>query len=293
MEKLITETNATDIIDQEVLAGKLERLVRRDSIAIGVSDIQEMTGPSIKITAIDRDKVNDKLIVKTKLIEAVSKTIKSEFTPETLQDLKSIYGEDIYDILAEYFATELTQDIDDEFVTFIKANATAAASITFNPADFKDYREVVNGIIIKINQERVALAQGAKRPLNGYAIVSSGIAIAMISNSMFSGHIDTEDTYISYLGNIAGLDIYLDNTYVGVVDYVVLGLKGNGRSRASTVFTTYTNTLLKSTDEASGELRYHLLNRSNYSLNPFDTSTGNQDSIFLRKFDVDLSSFNI
>lgn len=400
-ENINEGTETTDIVDIELLVGALGRIVMKDSIAMQVSDVQRMKGPTARINGITRDPVTDKMTVTSKLVEAVSRKISTEFTQETLQDMKALYDEDFYEVLAYYLSDELAYLIDADFFELINSKATLKPGLTFDGATFDaNIYDVVTQVFAKINKERVSLTSKAKRPLKNFAIVTSNIASLLMNNSILAQDVDKGESGVSLMGSFAGMDIYLDNTHVyqdlitsqaqqdtvtiggtilqgetftvtingtdytgiapatptnittaaavatalsgapvsvldngdgtltltstvsgtpytiatstnsvsgtissveltanitgqaEVVDYVTIGIKGNGYSKGSTIVAPYNKTFLTSTDESSGELRYHLLDRTAVLMNPSDTE-GTNASKFLVKFEVDLNDLAI
>lgn len=389
-------TTAADMVSVEKLVGALEKIIKKDSIAIQVSDEQRMSGPNGKLVGVTRDVATDKLIVNSVLIEALTTTITTEFTLETMQDMMNLYGEDIYDVLAHYLSDELAYKIDEKFFTLVNDIAKVSDALTFDGATYNDnIYDVVTQIFAKINVERMKLAEGAKRPLKNYAIVTSHVASLLMNNSILAQDVAKGDTGVSLLGSFAGLDIYLDNTHVfaaelaneaqqntvelgalvdgqtysitingteysltyivathtnvigyatalastvngnpavsagsagtttitiqavsagtpytiavnnatlmtlletvanvtaapEVGDYVIIGTKGNGFSKASTIWCPYIKEFTLSDSESTGNLLYHLKSRSVLAQNPTDTA-GTGNSKYLVKFNVDLN----
>ena len=80
------------------------------------------------------------------------------------------------------------------------------------------------------------------------------------------------------------------------VDYAVFGIKGNGYSKGSTIYSPYTRQWLEAVDTSNGEKVFFLLNRSAFTINPLDESyydSGAGASGFIGKFNIDLSDLAI
>jgi hypothetical protein len=302
MEKIISEeelkrineaTTVEDLVDTEVLVGAIDRIIQKDSIAYQVSDVRKLTGPTGRVNGYRRDKATDKMIVTTALVEAYSRTIKSEFTLETLKDNAKLYGENFHEVLAYYFVDELAYDIDADFITMCKTAALATTDLAFDGATYNsNILDVVTQVFAKINKERVNLASRSKRPLKTWAIVSPNIASLLMNNSILAQDVDKGDSGVSLLGSFAGMDIYLDNTHSDPVDYVLLGVKGNGYSKGATVIAPYEHTFFTSQEASTGERRYFMLDRLAMTQNPSDT-LGDGLSSMMATFSVDLSDLTL
>ncbi len=296
LKRIDEATTIDDLVNTEMLIGSIERIVVKDSIAYQVSDIRRMAGPTGRVNGYLRDKVDDKMIVRTALVEAVSRTIKSEFTLEVLKDNARLYGEDFHEVLAYYFVDELAYIIDAEFIDMCKLASLKTAPLSFSGAIYNDkIRDVLVQVFAKINKERVALSTRSKRPLKTWAIVSPNVASLLMNNSILAQDVDRGPTGVSLLGTFAGMDIYLDNTHdysITAEDFVLLGVKGNGYAKGATTISPYARTFFTSQNQSSGERTYFMLDRVAMVQNPSDT-LGDDSSSMLVSFNIDLSDLAI
>lgn len=288
LRRIDEATTINDLVNTEILITSMERIVQKDSIAYQVSDIRKMAGPTGRVNGYLRDKTSDKMIVKTALVEAVSRTIKSEFTLEVLKDNARLYGEDFHEVLAYYFIDELAYTIDADFIDMTKLASKKSTALSFDSSFDNNIYDVVTQVFAKINKERVALATRSKRPLKTWAVVSPNIASLLMNNSILAQDLDKGDSGVSLLGSFAGMDIYLDNTHTDVKDYVLLGVKGNGFAKGATTVSPYERTFFTSQDQLSGERNYFMLDRIAMIQNPSDT-LGDDLSSMLVSFEIDLS----
>ena len=80
------------------------------------------------------------------------------------------------------------------------------------------------------------------------------------------------------------------------VDYVVFGIKGNGVSKGSTIYSPYKQDWIETTDASTGEQIFFLLDRTAMEINPLDNdyyNGGAGTSAFLGKFNVDFTGMAI
>lgn len=289
LRRIDEATTIDDLVNTEILVTSMERIVQKDSIAYQVSDIRKMAGPTGRVNGYLRDKTSDKMIVKTALVEAVSRTIKSEFTLEVLKDNAKLYGEDFHEVLAYYFIDELAYTVDADFIDMCKLASKKSSPLVFDISFNSNIRDVVAQVFAKINKERVELATRSKRPLKTWAIVSPNIASLLMNNSILAQGMGNEESSISLMGSFAGMDIYLDNSHSDITDYVLLGVKGNGFAKGATTVSPYERTFFTSQDQVSGERNYFMLDRIAMIQNPSDT-LGDDQSSMLVSFEIDLSA---
>ena len=405
-EAFINEAN--DMVNQPLLLGAIDKILIKKSIAKRVSDIQQLTGPVGIITGAQWDKDTGKLSLAKSDVEAITKKIRTEFTVEALKDLQSIYGDSFYDILAHYLVDEMAYQIDESFITMIKARAGSKTDLAFDGTYDKDLFAVGQSLVINIFKGLADLPISDNRSSNGWAIVSSNAASVIGLTTSIGAEDGEEDNSPSYMGRINGVDFYIDYTYVaselvpevtavsqentvtigtiidlntysitvngnlyslqynvathtdvngyasalaglvdantnvsasatnnvisitalvaGVsytistvtadvlvlleteanvpfvsaepagVDYVVFGIKGNGMSKGSTIFSPYRQDWIETTDASTGEQIFFLLDRSAMAVNPLDNKYydgGTGTSAFLGKFNVDFTGMQV
>ncbi len=286
------------MVDQPKLIGAIDRILIKRSLAKRVSDVQPMTGPVGIITGAQWDKDTGTLTLAKADINAETKKIRTEFTVEALQDLESIYKENFYDVLAHYLVDELVYQLDDSFLTMVKDRASTKATLSFAGADFDNSLWAVGqSISITVNKGLADLPISDNRSPLGWAIVSSNVASLLAGTLNDSNSEGLDDDSPSYLGRIAGVEYYIDYTHPNDgTDSVIFGIKGNGYSKGSTIYSPYTMQWIDAINPDNGEQIFFLLNRSGIAINPLDEkmyNAGNGVSGFLGKFDVDLNDLAI
>lgn len=298
--QVLNENNA--VVNQALLLGAIDRILIKSSIARRVSDVQPLKGPVGIISGAQWDKTEGKLTIAKEDVEAATEKIRTEFTKEALQDLQGIYKESFYNMLAHYLVDELTYKIDEKFLTMVKDRATPKNTLTFSGAVFDAaLSEVGYAIAIAVNKGLCDLPISDNRSAKGWAVVSSNVA------SLLTGHLggtlndvsdeDLEDESPSYLGRIANVDYFIDYTHPNNgLNSVVYGIKGNGFSKGSTIYSPYTQQWVDTIDPENGEQIFFLLDRTAMAINPLDKKYYNGGagvSGFLGKFNCDLSDLQI
>ena len=294
MENENTAINENEIINQEKLIGAIDKILIKKSIAKRVSDVQQLKSPVGIITGAQWDKATGKLTIAKEDVKAETIKIRTEFTIEALQDLQSIYGEGFYDVLAHYISDEMVYKIDEEFLTMVKDRASTKDTLTFNGADFNNALwSVGQSISITVNKGLADLPISDNRSQFGWAIVSSNVASLLAGTLNDNGDEGNGEDNPSYLGRIGGVDYYIDYTHQNNgLDSVTFGIKGNGFSKGSTIYSPYTKQWIDTIDAETGESVFFLLDRTAMSINPLDKKYyggGTGTSAFLGKFNVDIS----
>lgn len=293
------------LVNQPLLLGAIDKILIKKSIARRVSDIQQLKGPSGIITGAEWDKATDTLKIAKADVIAGTKKIRTEFTKEAIQDLKGIYNESFYELLAHYLVDEMSYQIDAEFITMVRARAGAVADISFPGANYdENLLSLGRAIAIKINKGLADLPISDNRAPVGWAIVSSDIAsvLGLTTNvnedvAAVDGPNDVEDNSPSYLGKLNGVDYYVDYTNPNDgTNSVVFGVKGNGISKGSTIYCPYRQDWISTVNPENGEDIFFLMHRSAMAVNPLDEKYydgGAGKSAFLGTFNVDLSTMAI
>jgi len=294
-QDLQTLNEGNFMVNQPKLMGAIDKILIKKSIAKRVSDVQPMKGPVGIITGAQWDKLTGKLTIAKADINAVTKTIRTEFTIEALQDMQSIYGEDFYEILAHYLVDEMVYQIDADFLTMVKNRATTKDILTFPAAAFDTSLWAVGQTIaITVNKGLSDLPISDNRSSQGWAIVSSNVASLLAGTLNDANTEGLDDDSPSYLGRIAGVEYYIDYTHPNNgIDSVTFGIKGNGFSKGSTIFSPYTMQWVDTIDATTGEQVFFLMNRLGMGINPLDEKYYNGGlgiSGFVGKFNVNLST---
>jgi len=294
----ITLNEDIAMVYQPELLGAIDKILVKDSIARRVSDEQKLTGPLGIITGASWDKITDKMTLATADVSAITRKIRTQFTLESLQDLKNTYKESFYDLLARYIVDELAYRIDADFITMISTRAPLVDSLVFDAANYNNALwAVAQSISIRVNKGLADLPISDNRSQLGWAVVSSNVASLLAGTLNDNGDSGTGEVSPSYLGRIGGVDYYIDYTNPNTgVDSVIFGIKGNGFSKGSTIYSPYKQEWIDTIDPSTGESVLFLLDRTGMSINPLDNAYYNNGaglSGFLGKFNVDVSTLQV
>jgi len=290
--------NENEMINQAELIGAIDKILVKKSIARRVSDIQPLKGPVGIISGAEWDKTEDKLTIAKADITAITRKIRTEFTVEAIQDMQSIYGESFYEVLATYISDEIVYKIDNDFLAMVKERAETKDTLTFSGEDYDaNLWAVGQSIAIAVNKGTCDLPISDNRSPQAWAIVSSNVASLLAGTLGDSARAGENDNSPSYLGRIASVDYYIDYTHQNNgTDSIIFGIKGNGISKGSTIYSPYMTKWVEAINSETGEPIYFVMDRTGMAINPLDKkyyNGGNGVSGFLGKYNVDLSDLQI
>jgi hypothetical protein len=284
-------TSLQDMLRSPELAKEIQRSSLKDSIVGQVADVRLMKFPEMTLTASLRNKTTDKIYTNSRVLEAHNYLTKTSFTQEALEDLYRIYGEDLKDHLLYYIKDEQTKDLDADFIDFCKANATISTPMSFNPASWKDFEQVHMNMFTKLNKERVRVCLDSGCPVRTFTIVSPNIGVSILSRIP---SVPVEKQGLSHIASMGNNDIYMDTNHTDFseLDYVIVGVKGNGVTGSSNVLGSYASLMYEAVDPNSGENVLWYSNRTGFQLTPQDECDVNTNSSkWMRMYTVDLRGF--
>jgi len=228
----------------------------------------------------------------TKVIETKARKIRSRFTQEKLTDLKNLYNEKAYDIVAEAIANEIRQEIDREIIDYIKLIATPMRSDVNLPislgikSSLGDLTFDLFGSIFLAAEEIVS---ATKRNRTMFILADSATCSMLLLNPLHT-HAKAEESNPYFVGKIGAYDLYCDP--FAVENYVLVGYKHKSKDKhdSGLFFCPYSTTIHEVTSTDSGTIpfsqNFMVMNRYGYTQHPQDSGIGDGDSDFFRIFSV-------
>jgi len=234
----------------------------------------------------------------TGVIQTVSRKIRSRFSQEKLQDLKALYNEKAYEIIAEAISNEIRQEIDREIIDYLKHIATPMLTDITLPLSLGAYSgggldEITYDLYGSIYLAIEEIVKATKRNRTMFVLADSATCAFLVLNAHHSEA--TPDKSNPYkVGNIGPYDLYCDP--FATEHYIIVGynFKSNDKHDAGLYFCPYTTTIHEVTSGDNNSAtpfseNFMVMNRYAYTVHPQDSGTGNGDSDFFRIFAVNFS----
>lgn len=236
----------------------------------------------------------------TKIVNTVSRKIKSKFTQEKLQDLQALYKEKAYDIVAEAVANEIRQEIDREIIEYLKANATPMKMDINLPLSIGNGAgggldaityDLVGSIYLAVEE----IVKATKRNRTMFILADSATCAFLLLNP-FHTEAKAEVSNPYKVGMVGAYELYCDP--YSTEHYVIVGynFKSKDKNDAGLYFVPYSNTIhevtASDTDPVPFSQNFLTMNRFGYTLHPQDSAKGNGsgDSDFFRIFSVNFGT---
>lgn len=286
-------TDATFIDTLKSIAGDLIVEVKKTSLAYQIADYVPNTGNNPYFFGVKKNPSTTGFSIAG--AQGVKTTLanKEGYTQEVLEDIFNLYGKDANDILRVIAANDISEQLDEEILAYLKGIATVGNSLTIDFTSEPEWNIMANNIVYKISKERMLMASILKRGLPKNLIVSNGIAAVLVGNRVI-GLAESEEqqenkSNTRYLGKIGDLNVYSD--YASETDYFMITHKSSMPGDASLQLTDVGLPIICSNNnEDTGQPKIHLQARFAYSRNPKDT-TGENDSLFVTMVPCTVTGF--
>jgi len=213
-------------------------------------------------------------------LEAKTNKIKAKTSLEVIQDIKKIHNKGFENVISDMMASQIRAEMDRELIAYLKTVARPIDDLVIRNIEGNTF-EKFQHIAFRITRCITDICNKTHKPNRGYAIVSPGIADALIPQLT---HYNTNKDEI-YLGRIGTVKIYQD--YGADEDTVIVGFKSDYDGDAGLIFAPYNQTLVTKTD-AHGDPVLFMYNRYAYTINPQDIEPEDNQSDFFMMFSVDL-----
>lgn len=226
-------------------------------------------------------------------IQTNTRKIKSRFSQEAIQDMKTMFKADINQVLTKEFASEIIQEIDMEVINYMRQLATPMSDIVLSNSygTQNDLSAIASDIYANIYLASQDILRENKRKQQFFVLSSVNVASLLMINPLHvKPEIDIDNSYyVGKLGNIFNMyvDPYSTDEYV-LVGY--MNAKGEDLGDASIIFAPYTNEIIKAIEPDSGKEVYFNILRYGYTNHPQDVGEGNADSKFLKIMHINISN---
>ena len=229
----------------------------------------------------DTIKATVKHIIHKRLIDCKTRTIKSGWTPEALNDYIATFPKkDIEELLVKELLTEVIQEIDMTALKLLVQKGTpVSASVALN-SNFAGAE-----IYAAIQEEGLKMISNIKRAITICATVDPKTAGKLMAHPNFVANTDFTNAY--FLGSIGATEIYCDYYTSNTGNYAIITYKERAEKSAdgSIVFSLYGYNMTKAIDSTTGENAYFHYTRYDVVQHPLDTTDDGQ-SKFIKVMNI-------
>lgn len=228
-----------------------------------------------------------------KTLEVKTRKLKSKVTSEFMDDLKNMYGEDFRkEVLENEFASELIQSVDNEVIQYLKSIATPVTDVvlTNSLGTQSGMATLGEDIYVNLYKLTVDIMRNTKRKKN-FFVLADIATVAMLLNSPLHAKPEVDNSNTYFMGKVGGLfDLYMDP--YSTDHYVLVGYKSDepGLGDAGLIYAPYMNTIHETIETDTGKTVFYNTMRYDFTTHPQDTTTGNNDSIFFKMFNIDMTN---
>lgn len=226
-------------------------------------------------------------------VRARTRALKSTFTHEMVEDLRSIHGLDAETELATILQAEVQAEIDYEILAFVDSQAKNGGTINIQTdTDGRWSAERYVGLIRLLGRQSNIIGQETRRGRATYIVTTPDVADALemtgrVDTSFTYGDLNTDVTGITMVGRLAGKwDLYIDPYATSGTDWALLGYRGTNDYDAGGYYCPYTPmTFYRANGEDSFQPRIGFKTRYGLIHNPYAPGTAGQNPYF-RKVDI-------
>ena len=234
----------------------------------------------------------------TIMVQTLTRKIKSRFTQEKLQDLKALYNEKAYDLVAEAIGNEIRQEIDREIIEFLKNNATPMKSdinlpLSLGAGPGGGLDAITYDVVGAIYLAAEEIVKATKRNRTMFILADSATCAFLLLNP-FHTEAKPDDSNPYKVGMVGAYELYCDP--YSTEHYVIVGynFKSKDKHDAGLYFIPYSTTIHEVTSGSISDpfsQNFMVMNRYGYRIHPQDSGKGNGsgDSDFFRIFSVNFS----
>jgi hypothetical protein len=238
----------------------------------------------------------------TKIVQTVSRKIRSKFSQERLQDLKALYDEKAYEIVAEAISNEIRQEIDREIIDYLKFISTPMLSdinlpLSLGMGDGGGLDAVTYDLLGSIFLAAEEIVKATKRNRTMFILADSATCAFLLLNPLHTEATPDESNPYK-VGKVGAYDLFCDP--FSTEHYVIVGynFKSKDKHDAGLYFVPYSTTVHELTSGDTNEMtpfsqNFMVMNRYGFTIHPQDSGTENGDSDFFRIFSVNYSQAGV
>lgn len=257
------------VTDENLSINGIYQQSKLPSLGRSIFTVTEVHGPTAALFNITGNNKGGISLLRSEVEVFDSVPVRTNITHETVQDMKSQFGEDALYRIANLLKGFANDDENVKTIAFLQANAIPTTPVTITDQLSPDYtwREIswkVQQCILEMNSKHI-------RTYNAFVVLPYKYASAIMSVFADLRNSDIADASTLFVGKSGLTDWYVnpdssDNkVYVGLKDDL-----GTGRSCA--VFSPYKNEITDAIDYETGSKVYFIWNRYAITISPLHSN---------------------
>ena len=238
---------------------------------------------------------------------AITRKLKSRYSQEQLQDMLAVYKEKAEDIFSTAIAHELCQEIDKEFICYLKyisklltsTNSPLQLSASYGAAPSGSLQDVSYDLVSNIYLAAEQIVKDTKRNRTIF-VLADPVTTSFLQTNAFHVKADPNEKNPYKIGKIGTYPLFCDLYSEPDEFYIMVGYLGvDGEGDAGVIYSPYSYTIHPATDPDNFTENFLYMNRYGMTRHPQDTgnvdwtnpwalaNSGNSD--FFKIFTVDYS----
>ena len=293
----LNENTSDDIAVTIDLIGSLINSKYNDSLSYQIADVVPLTGSFGKIYASTKKKNSNDMEIISKDVNTNIKTIKTGFTQEVVQDMKSMFNKAAKTYVQSVVKGLSAQDENRTLINLLDSQSDIKPALTI--VDSNSFESVLHQLSKKVSESVIEMNRSTYKTLDSFCILPKDFAAAVLGSftfmsegkekNLFVGRVGRTDYYINPFPNTASqftddFDIDYEIEDTSIPNYAYVGLKSGVIGQSSLIFSPYIYESQYITDPDTGETILIIRNRYAISTTPLHRPLQN-DSL-LHKFEL-------
>lgn len=220
--------------------------------------------------------------VRTIDVTTVARKLKSKFSQEQLYDMVQLYKEKGLDTFSDALSHELRQEIDKEFICYIKyiaeyldaLNTVLHLSDSYGASPSGSLQDISYDLVANIYIAAEKIVRDTKRNRTIF-VLADPVTCGFLQTNAFHVKANIEEKNPYRIGSIGVYPLFCDLYADPAEHYILVGYLGiDGNGDAGIIYSPYTTTIHQVTD---GDFKENVLYMNRYAITRHPQDIGNKD----------------
>jgi hypothetical protein len=263
--KVFEATIGTDIAttDANLNINEIYQQTRIDSLARQVCAISPISGPTGGLFVIKRNPGGDFFLTRNEVEVIQTTPIKTGITQETIQNIQSMYGMEANNIIGRLLRGSANMDENAKFLNFLDLKSFLLSPLTVSST--ANVETIAFEILGKITPEVLLMNTDGFISFESWVILPYKFAAAFAALNQYIGSNELDENEL-FAAKIGLTKFFINPNALS--NKVYFGLYSEDPSKASVVFSPYTDDVIIAQDYDTGNTVYNIFNRYAITENP-------------------------